>query len=237
MKKWEQVYDEEKHDVRWTELREQILNEVATYVETTRMPHKRMYATPWPRYVRHLGHLTTSRVEGCHASLKGWIGTSIMDIFGVLKCIEKHVERQVTAIDSTFQKELHLDTIFLFDKPFFDRVRRRVSCYALRIVYQQLVEANKTKENNEPCKFLIMKNTLGLPCKHVIRSLLEAKELLTTEIFHAHWLLEHDDGKPHTDPYPILPPPMQRTKGSTKDAENKANWCHQKFHPKRSVGI
>jgi hypothetical protein len=47
-----------------------------TYLESTWIPYKERFATPWTRHFFHLGTTTTSRVESAHRSIKSYVKVS-----------------------------------------------------------------------------------------------------------------------------------------------------------------
>lgn len=62
--------------------------QITAYLSMTWIVHKGKFVLAWTKRVLHFGHLVTSRVEGNHSMVKGWIAASTGDLDRVVDRIK-----------------------------------------------------------------------------------------------------------------------------------------------------
>ncbi|CAG8753618.1 21745_t:CDS:2, partial [Gigaspora margarita] len=107
-------------------------------------------------------NMTTSRAEGAHAMLKAYLQVSVDDS------------------DTPGSKQ-----------PILCAGHFKVSTFALKKVHEQFIKAsNATPENPLwPCSGTF-RSSMGLPCSHTIRELLDNDKCLQLDDFHQHWWIQ-----------------------------------------------
>lgn len=158
---------------------------VGSYLKTTWFPHRDSFFRAWTDKVTHLGHLVTSRAEGNHASVKSWLLVSTADVQQVTEKLKLAVDeqnqriRQQEAYDCSHQ-------LVCLSHSLWECVKGRISHFALRKAYEQLLQTQKCGAGQTPCSGVFHK-TLGIPCSHTFRALLLEGQPLTTNHFHIQW--------------------------------------------------
>ncbi|KJZ72072.1 hypothetical protein HIM_08527 [Hirsutella minnesotensis 3608] len=125
----------------------------------------------------HLGHTTTSIIEGMHSTMKRFLWTSTGDLTSVFRRFQNFWKHQSDEILNTQQKAIHkMSTSTL--KPVFVKIRPNLSNHALkmiggefRAVAREVAINDQTKPPAGRCDLLHhcgFKSSLGLPCRHDI---------------------------------------------------------------------
>jgi hypothetical protein len=87
----------------------------------------------------------------------------------------------------------------IYNIPFFAPVHCKASIFALGKVYEQYQKAIEATAANplEPC-LGTFKQSMGLPCKHIIQDYLNRDQTITLEDFHEHWwIYDHTSPQEH----------------------------------------
>ena len=139
MKEWVALVasnTENDFDRNWAHIESVYSRQISTYLSSTWVIHKERFVHAWTNQHQHFGHLTTSRVEGSHATMKTWIGTSTGDLKEAYEKIMLHVSTQHKSISTAlaFEKSHHL---LQLSKPIWADVQRHVSHYALKMAKKQ----------------------------------------------------------------------------------------------------
>lgn len=171
---------------------------VLSYLQDTWLIHKKKFVTAWIDHFFHLGNTTTSRIEGAHAVLKGYLQVSTGDLYaatGRLKLALENQHKNISAMISSERlrvpHDLHL--------PMFSGLINRVSHFALRKMKNELLKATRaTQAVPLPVCTGTFRRTMGLPCAHVMQERLEQNTGLNLEDVHEHWWIE---GRP--EPVPL----------------------------------
>jgi hypothetical protein len=186
--------DEETFLSRVQELEQQYLpdyiNEVG-YIKTTWLDqYKEKLVKAWVDQHPHFGNVVTSRVEGIHALLKEHLKTSTLDLFEAWKAVKHALLNQLAELKSNQAKQQIRMPIELSGS-LYSAVRGWVSHEALRKVEEQrkLLTENLRLLPNCTGSF---SRSQGLPCVHILESLLEQNQVLQLEHFHPHWHLNRD---------------------------------------------
>ena len=158
-----------------------------TYVDETWLPFKEKFVRAWTDKVLHLGHLVTSRIEGKHAVLKSWIGTSSGDLRDVYQKVILAIEDQQRTVNQQLAVE-KTRTILSLNSDLWAKVHRKISLHALRKAGDQFKMRHHTSED-KPCSG-VFSATLGIPCVHKIQSLIATEKALDKSDFHWMWWLD-----------------------------------------------
>lgn len=147
--------------------------------------YKEKLVKAWVDECSHFGNAVTSRVEGIHALLKGYLKTSILDLFEAWRGIKQALLNQLAGLrENQARQQIRLP--IELTSPIFEAIRGRVSHEALRMVEKQ---RKRLSEDDLPSCTSLFQKSQGLPCAHTIKRLLNRGEVLQLEHFHHHWLL------------------------------------------------
>jgi hypothetical protein len=151
----------------------------------------------------HFGISSTSRVEGNHAALKKWLGSSRNNVFTL-------VEKLLPWWEEFFvQNEQHRSQeeskVYIKYTQFFARSQRRIFRYAILKAHEQYAKSTAEVEmilrsqrsgepepQRTPCSNRFFQE-YGIPCQHTIRDLRIVGETITPNEFHKHWWIHRDD--------------------------------------------
>lgn len=189
---WKTLVSSKNHNefqIQWEKMTMEYTSngETIRYIEETWLPYKHRIILAYTKDIMHFNHLVTSRVESKHASVKGWISVStgdLKDVYDKIILAINHQERQIRqqiSYESTHHLISHSHDIWR-------NVNRTISHYALRKVFNQFQKAKNCASPLIPCSN-IFSNTMGLPCVHVFKTLIDTNQQLTKEHFHTHWWL------------------------------------------------
>jgi hypothetical protein len=117
-----------------------------------------------------------------HAQIKGYIVSSREDLLGVCTALKIAVDRQINEMKILIEQQkimyyAHFGTVF-------DRVRNKISAYALDLVLKQLSLPWPLKSCSGS-----FSQVYGIPCAHILEAKLVADEKLDTTVFCSQWLL------------------------------------------------
>lgn len=189
----EEMYNQSKKDIR---LFLQDKPHIFHYLESNVLVHRERFVVAWTRKWLHLGNAATSRVEGAHATMKRWIGSSKADILTVFEMVERSIVAQVNAIDAGLAQD-RISTPVFANKDLFTNLIRRVSRYAItRLVEQYQRVKRVTKEAPLlPCTNTFT-GTMGLPCSHRMVKILQSQAHIQLAEVHPFWRIT-DHGTPY----------------------------------------
>jgi hypothetical protein len=136
----------------------------------------------------HFGHRVTSRVEGSHSLLEGYLQVSTGDLKLVLENIERLLISQHTDLEATLGSA-KLCPGHDLQIPLFSDVLGRVAPYVLHKILEQswILESSGF---NPRCTRLFT-SSLSLPCTHKLKELKENGEALQLVHIHQHWYFTH----------------------------------------------
>jgi histone-lysine N-methyltransferase SETD2 len=144
---------------------------VTAYIEKQWLPLKSRFVKAWTNNILHLGNHTSARGEGAHGALKRYLGGSTGNLYIVFERMEQALKEQHSAISKKLSDERIMVPVRL-RIPFFEGVTRKVSSYALGLVYEQYLKALrylKAKEVLPNCTHFHTQ-AIGIPCAHRIIS-------------------------------------------------------------------
>lgn len=154
----------------------------------------------WVDHTPHFGHIVTSRIEGSHAKLKSYLGTSTADLKGVYDKIVLYW----TAQHSDYITNLALSrtrTPHQFQTPIFSALIGKIHPYALHKVSDQL---NKLAHPLPLCSGTY-RAVNGLPCAHELLHIRTNNTYIPFNAIHGHWHFYRALTAANIDPPPIIP--------------------------------
>lgn len=181
-------------------------SELLTYLRQTWIQYREKFVLAWTKEVMHFGHLVTSRVEGAHAVLKSWLEVSNGDLNRVCTKLRMCVEHQVRSVRHQISVDGSSKVISL-THPIWSNVNGLISHFALKKTSDQLEKAKRLRATEPPCTDFIW-STMGLPCAHTLRTLLDSNRPLLKENFHQHWWVVKE---------PVRLPSLDQTPASFSD--------------------
>jgi len=168
------------------------------YLENEWLRHKEKFVHAWIDHHLHFGHRATSKAEGAHALIKRELMVSTNDVVIVVNALvrtlkDQHVARKVVL--ECAKVNLPIKLLILLFRNVVGKVAPQALHRMLDIRDKQLSTGVATAL--PPCTNM-MKDSMGLPCVHVIDTYLRANagSLQVTD-FHLQW---------HLQPIATLPP-------------------------------
>jgi MULE transposase domain len=157
----------------------------------------------WANQHLHLGNNVTSRAEGIHGTIKEDIHSKNIDLLYAWDIIDDVVLRQLKAMDYE-QRRQREATKPHYQFKIFDLVRGHVSFRALDLASNQLKMAkNQSDEELGECTERFTQS-IGIPCKHLIKKRLDTGEPLRLIEFSSAYHLRAFEGENYHEP--TLPP-------------------------------
>ena len=191
---------------------------IAQYLEKEWWPWKEKCVSHWTNTYTHFNQRSTSRLEGLHHVLKSWLKTSRSNINVFLQKALPMWEQLFaeTVFMEVSQEKLTIP--YSLQNPFYDRVARIIYRYALLQVEEQRTkvrrEIQEEKDNPQRKKSVckgIFRKTMGIPCSHEIRPLLEKNQHLMPQHFDRHWWIDRESA-PDDSSRRIIEPHVLRTR-------------------------
>ncbi|KAK9736070.1 hypothetical protein RND81_04G247900 [Saponaria officinalis] len=179
---------------------------VISYLKETWMPHKQKFVSAWINTHPHFGNRASSRAEGAHAKLKGYLHVSTGDFAQV-------VSKICLAIDNEFQE---INTMLENERIRVPH-RCRISQFKFLLNCQYEMAKFGTLKPNCSGHFTA---TMGLPCAHLMNQAKESS--LVLDSIDPQWRIDTTFLNDGIRPYPILlEPVIQTPKGRPPGALNK----------------
>jgi hypothetical protein len=189
------------------------------YVEKTWLPYKEALVKAWTNRTLHFGIKTTSRVEGSHSALKGYLQVSTGDLHAVTERVGLLLANQ--AIEIRAAKARALTRIGADLRiPLFAELIGLVSPIALRKLLEQRGKLTGDRPTvADPCTG-VFRVTMGLPCAHELADCARAGGSLAPRDLHPYWLLDRSQTVPQAiDPLLLIrDPPIARSRGRPRGA-------------------
>jgi hypothetical protein len=171
------------------------------YLENEWLRHKEKFVHAWTDHHLHFGHRATSKAEGAHALIKRELMVSTNDVVTVVNALIHTLKDQHAARKAAFERaKVNLPIKLLI--PLFRDVVGKVAPQAL---HRMLDIRDKHLSTGvatalPPCTNT-MKDSMGLPCIHVIDTYLRANVgFLQVTDFHLQWHLQPIATLPSLDP-------------------------------------
>ena len=176
------------------------------YLDEFKYSTKELYVEAYTSQFKHYGVTVTSRIEGGHSCLKKFLGTSKSDLFGVVKVISMlHTEQYDKIHDELAQSRdsiAHDINAKLPGNAWMDPdINMKVVPLGLKKLKQQY-ELTLQPAFNHQCTGSF-ERTLGIPCGHTIRALMELDKKVSAAHFDVYWL--YNRPVPAPDRLPDVP--------------------------------
>jgi len=171
--------DYEKLFLEW-EKAYKIFPNALDYFVKNHYPIRKKFCKPWTNKFRHLGTISTSRVECMHQQIKSYLITSRQDIHQVADALQIAVEAQFSEITISIEREKVVTQFRHGD--IFREVRNKISEYALDMVLKE----EKNAVLGSKCTGIFW-TVYGLPCSHIILEKKLCKETLQVKDFISQW--------------------------------------------------
>ncbi|XP_077221058.1 PKS-NRPS hybrid synthetase cheA-like [Tasmannia lanceolata] len=173
----------------WKDFQDEFKDKVIAlnYISSTWLLFKECFIKAWTEKYLHFSNRATSRVEGAHSMLKIYLQLSTGDFYLVKTKICLAIENQFEEIKTKLSAEkikVPSDLRILF----FDELINHVSIFALRELFKQYKLA--TSNPNLPTCKNHFTATMGLPCTHKMRSLLDEGKVLHLGDIHSQWRID-----------------------------------------------
>ena len=170
----------------------------------------------------HFGVTVTSPIEGCHATLKGYLQRGHGDLRGVFNNLKLFWKAQHASIESTVAQQ-QLRPRHSVNTPLFAAILQHIHAYALQKILQ---EERKLPARGGPppssCTCSIQQS-MGLPCYHKIWQRRQESGAIRLEDIHPHWYITRpepgpDSRLPISHPLPVLNPLPVQGRGRPRGA-------------------
>jgi hypothetical protein len=170
----------------------------------------------------HFGVTVTSPIEGCHATLKGYLQRGHGDLRGVFNRLKLFWTAQQSTIQSTVAQQ-QLRPKHSVNIPLFTAVLQHVHTYALQKILQERAKLHaKGSRPSSSCTCSIQQS-MGLPCYHTIWQRQQESGAIRLEDIHPHWYITRpepgpDSRLPISHPLPVLNPLPVQGRGRPRGA-------------------
>ena len=178
----------------------------------------------------HAGTTTTSRLEGAHHVLKGWIGHPRKNLRGVYLALKLATDHQLSEIRTHRAQQFSSNRIILLGE-FFSQLRGHITPFAMAKLHKQhaILKAEEQRlergEISSICTGTYFKST-GIPCWHMIKGRLESGEnsFIQPLDFHPHWhWFKPPPGAELVAPEPPILDPETRQRRRTEETSRRAH--------------
>ncbi|XP_077225508.1 uncharacterized protein LOC143858685 [Tasmannia lanceolata] len=160
------------------------------YISNTWLPFKECFVKARTEIHLHFGNRVSSRVEGAHSQIKKFLQLSTGDFYLVKRKLCLAIENQFQEIKTQLSAE-KIKVPYKLCISFFRELVNHVSIFALDKLFQQFKLAT-----SNPALSTCMNHftaTMGLPCAHKIRYLLDEHKVLHLSDVHSQWRIEDLD--------------------------------------------
>jgi hypothetical protein len=167
----------------------------------------------------HFGVTVTSPIEGCHATIKGYLQRGHGDLKGVFTKLRLFWDAQHIAIEST-QAQQQIKPRHSTNIPLFAAVLGRVHSFALHKITQEVTRLPLSGPPRSECSCTI-RQSFGLPCHHEIWEIKAINRTIQLEDIHPHWYFTREDEATSLElsrPLPVLNPLVIQGRGRPRGA-------------------
>jgi hypothetical protein len=173
----------------------------------------------------HFGVTVTSPIEGCHATIKGYLQRGHGDLRDVFNRLKVFWKAQHSNIKSTVAQQ-QLRPKHSVNIPLFTAVLQHVHAYALQkiLLEQAKLPARGGPESSCTCS---IKESMGLPCYHTVYQRQQESGVIRLEDIHPHWYVIRPEPGTHSrptilHPLPVLNPLPVQGRGRPRGALGRA---------------
>ncbi|XP_076881992.1 uncharacterized protein LOC143530314 [Bidens hawaiensis] len=147
--------------------------------------YKEKFMSVWKDQNLNFGNTTTNRVESAHSFIKKHMVTWNSMLDKLVGIIDQIMVSQLTAIKATFE-ESRKKKMNHHNIPFFNELRRHVSCKALDILWGELNWVNKLMEFGRTCRCHV-RTSCGMPCACMISKYLTSDQTIPLDSADIYW--------------------------------------------------
>ena len=155
-----------------------------SYCEGTWLLWKEKLVKYWVDQEPHFGVIVTSPIEGCHATLKGYLQRGSGDLKGVYDKLVHFWTSQHSNIQSTTAQQ-QLRPKHSINLPLFAAVKQHVHAFALLKIVQEQAKIPAKGQPDPSCACTIQQ-AMGLPCYHTIWEWKRVNRVILLEDIHSH---------------------------------------------------
>jgi hypothetical protein len=176
---------------------------VIRYLKDTWLVHKEKFVIAWTRQHLHLGNGATSRVEGSHSFIKKHIGSSSGDMLIVFEQVKHGIKTQIDILKLDIARD-RLENPLTTSQSIYSKITTRVTRHAIKLIGQQLYKAKMATERSPLPKCTnVWAVTMGLPCAHRLKILLQHDASIELREIHSFWYTDVESIPIYT---PLLEP-------------------------------
>jgi hypothetical protein len=183
---------------------------LTTYLTEQKYPKRHQWAKAWTSSVRHFGHITTSRGEGGHHYVKSFFEGNRHN----LNEAKERIQSSIAVFIQNFRRDMALKRDRIYTgvnakrwKCLDPQLNTQIVPQAMEELRKQLaLAADELRRSDCTGKF---EASMGIPCYHTIRSYIQLKVTITSEVFHPHWHFDRHVEPSLRLPAPSRPPPAQ----------------------------
>ena len=165
------------------------VREVSYIMETWLDLYKEKLVKAWVDQYPHFGNVVTSRGEGIHELIKIHLKASQLDLLEAWRAIKLALLNQLAELQANQAKQ-QIRTPIELSGSLYGNIRGWVSHEALRKVEEQ---RKRLLQDELPSCTRVFTTSLGLPCAHTLKTLLQQDQPLQLHHFHAHWHLQREE--------------------------------------------
>lgn len=189
-------HDEAEYERRWAKLRQDYLAypELVRYLREHQYPQRKEVARAWTSELPHYGNSTTSKLEGAHKTVKGYLKGTQGDLLTLITSIENALGNWVHEYEGWLARH--------YNRPKPPADAKKIDCcnnhlnkyitnFAMDLFAKQLAIAQSDKMTPQ-CSGAF-KSIFGIPCCHTIALFIDDNRQFEADDFNTHWLWERDD--------------------------------------------
>jgi hypothetical protein len=175
-----------------------LYQQLIEYLRNTWLSRKEQFCKAWTCRIRHYGVITTSALEGLHASIKRWLYTSQNDLDALVRAITLAAQGQ----DSKIRAELAINGVNITStlrssviKILPPSIHQFIAKKALQLIAREYYKA-VAKQGNDLASLPSCTGSFlqiyGLPCAHQIRQSLHITEdwKIGPQSISNHWYIQ-----------------------------------------------
>lgn len=204
--------------------RGEVFKPAIKYIQKTWMQDdiQRRFLRCYTNESRHFDQIASSRVEGAHSAIKRDLRVSTGDILKTMQSIGRTAHHAFCEAQYSLQREqcfLHRN----LRQPLFKDVLGHVAAFALQTVKRSLDKYLQDRRIPAECR-KYLSHSVGIPCIHEIKQLLDHNEALQRDHFHPQWWLRATDVDDYAPCLPVQEPRAAKPAGRPKGATNFVKW-------------
>jgi hypothetical protein len=173
----------------------------AIYLDREWFKYKEMCVAAWLHTRLHYGNTTTSRIEGAHAAIKGWLTSSKFDLYSLGVKLTAFWEERYRDLKLNTEQDSRLNIPTRLMGEMFTQTVSVIHRYPLMKTYEKLqlargeIAAIKKDKNFQPSQCThVYRTTHGMPCKHDLIQFIREETVLLPQHFDLHWWIQRPIG-------------------------------------------